>query len=65
MLAQIVPPLSLVYSVDMGEALDLFHDLQWLSDMQFDDVDVALYSKITTDVFHHRRVDVAEFGQVI
>jgi len=49
----------------MGEALGLFHDLQWLSDMQFDDVDVAFDSKTTTDVFHHRHADITEFGQVI
>jgi len=52
-----------VYSVDVG--LSLFHTLQWLSDMQFDDIDVALDSKITTDAFHNRRVDVTKFGQVI
>jgi len=31
-LAQTIP-LSLVYSVAAGEALGLFHALQWLSDM--------------------------------
>jgi len=41
----------------------LFHALQWLSDMQFDDVDVVLDSKITIDVFHHRQVDVTKFRQ--
>jgi len=63
-LAQTIP-LSPVYSVAVGEALGLFHALQWLSDMQFDDVDVVLDSKITIDAFHHRQVDVTEFGQVI
>lgn len=33
--------------------------------MQFDEVDVVLDSKITIDAFHHREVDVTEFGQVI
>lgn len=33
--------------------------------MQFDDVDVMLDSKITTGTFHHRRVNVTEFGRVI
>jgi hypothetical protein len=56
-LAQTIP-LSPMYSVAMGEALGLFHALQWLSDMQFDDVDVVLDSKITIDAFHHRQVDV-------
>jgi hypothetical protein len=63
-LAQTIP-LSPVYSVVVVEALDLFHALQWLSDMQFDDVNVALDSKITIDIFHHRQVDVTELGQVI
>jgi len=50
--------LSPVYSVVVGEALSLSNALQWLSDMQFDNVGVVLDSKITIDVFHHRRVDV-------
>nr|ABN08771.1 probable reverse transcriptase At2g02650 -, related [Medicago truncatula] len=52
-------------SVVVGEPLSLFHPLQWLSDMQFDNVDFVLDSKITTDAFHNRQVDVTEFGQVI
>ena len=52
-------------SVVIGEALGLFHALQWLSDMQFDNVDFVLDSNITTDAFNHRRIDVTEFGQVM
>lgn len=52
-------------SISVGEALSLFHALQWLSDMQIDNVDFALDSKITTDALQHYRVDVTEFGQVI
>jgi len=33
--------------------------------MQFDDVDVALDSNITTDAFHHCQVDATKFRQVI
>jgi len=57
--------LSPVHYVATGEALCLFHALRWLSDMQFDDVNVVLDSKITIDTFHHHQVDVTEFGQVI
>jgi len=45
-------------SVVVGEAIGLFHALQWLSDMQFDNVDFVLDSKITTDDFNHHRIDV-------
>ena len=61
-LAKIVS-LSRMCSVVVGEALGLFHALQWLSDMQFDNVDFALDSKITTNAFNHRRVDVTKFTQ--
>jgi ribonuclease HI len=57
--------ISPMCSVAVGEALGLFHALQWLSDMQFDNVDFVLDSKITTDAFNHRWIDVTEFGQVI
>jgi ribonuclease HI len=50
--------LSPICSGTMGETLGLLHILQWLSDMQFDNVDFALDSKITTYAFHHRRADV-------
>jgi ribonuclease HI len=52
-------------SVVVGEALGLFHALQWLSDMQFDNVNFMLDSKITTDAFNHRQTDVPKFCQVI
>lgn len=39
------------YSVDVGEALGLYTALQWLSDMQFDNVDFETDSKLTCDAF--------------
>lgn len=53
------------YSVDVGEALGLFHALQWLADMQFDGVDFMVDSKVTADAFNSHRHDATEFGQVI
>lgn len=35
------------YHVEVGEALGLFHALERLSDMQFDNVDFVLDSKTT------------------
>ncbi|KEH21136.1 hypothetical protein MTR_8g098925 [Medicago truncatula] len=57
--------ISPMCSVAVGEALDLFHALQWLSNMQSDNVDFILDSKITTNAFNHRRIDVTKFSQVI
>ena len=57
--------LSHVCYVVVGEALGLFHALQRLSDMQFNDVDAGFDSKITTNVFDHCQVDVTGFRQVI
>jgi ribonuclease HI len=38
-------------SVSMGEALALYHALEWLSDMSFDHVDVCSNSKVIVDAF--------------
>jgi hypothetical protein len=54
-----------IYPVAVGESLGLFHALQWMHDMKFDNIDFELDSKITTDAFHSRRTDVTEFGNII
>jgi len=51
--------------VDVGEALGLFLALQWLSDMQFDNVDFETDSKLTVDAFLSYRNDTSEFGCII
>jgi len=51
-----------IYSVDVGEALGLHSVMQWLSDMQFDNVDFETDSKITRDAFHSTQEDISEFG---
>lgn len=42
---------TILCHVDVGESLDLFHVLEWLSDMQFDSMDFVLDSKTTTNAF--------------
>jgi len=42
---------SLCY-VHVGEALGLFHAIEWLSDMQMDNVGFVVDSKTTNDSFH-------------
>jgi len=54
-----------IYSVPIGEALGLYHAIQWLQDMRFDNIDFELDSKITRDAFHSCTVDVTEFGTII
>jgi len=54
-----------VYSVVVGEALGLYHAIQWMHDMHFDNVDFELDSKITRDAFHSCKTDVTEFGNTI
>jgi ribonuclease HI len=49
-------------SVDVGEALGLHNALQWLSDMQLDNVDFETDSKTTIDAFHATRNELSEFG---
>ena len=49
----------------VGGALCLFYVMQWLQDMHFDNVDFMLDSKITTDAFHTRQIEVTNFSHVI
>lgn len=53
-----------IYPVEIGEALGLYHALQLMTDMQFDNIDFKLDSKITRDVFHSRKTDVTYFGSI-
>jgi len=54
-----------IYPVAIGEALGLYHALQWMTDMQFDNIDFELDSKITRDAFHSRKTDVTDFGSIV
>jgi len=56
---------SCIYSINVGEALGLHSAMQWLSDMQFDNVDFETNSKITRDAFHSTQDDISEFGCII
>jgi len=58
-------PVTHVYLIPMGGALGLFYALEWLGNMGFDNDDFSLDSKITTDAFNSRRVDITKFGQVL
>jgi hypothetical protein len=51
--------------VPLGEAMGLFVALQWLRDLNLDHIDFALDSEIVTKAFHHHRLDITEFGQVM
>jgi hypothetical protein len=57
--------ISPMCSVSMGEALALYYNMKWLSDMSFDNVDFTLDSKVTSNVFHHDQVYVTETLQII
>ena len=52
-------------SVDVGEVMGLHSALQWVGDMQFDNVDFELDSKLTVDAFLSTRNDLSEFGCII
>jgi len=54
-----------IVSVDVGEALGLHSALQWLSDMQFDNVDFETDSKLRANAFLSTRNDLSEFGCII
>jgi len=56
---------DVVHSVHVGEVLGLYHAMEWLSHMLFDNVDFETDSKTTHDAFHAHKDDVSEFGHII
>lgn len=54
-----------VYPVDIGEALGLYHALQWASDMHLDNIDFEVDSKTTKDGLYSGREDITEFGNIV
>ncbi|XP_024628912.1 uncharacterized protein [Medicago truncatula] len=54
-----------VYFVDIGEALGLYHALQWVSDMQLDNIDFEVDSKTTKVGIYSGREDISELGNII
>jgi ribonuclease HI len=56
--------LSPLVSVNVGDALALYHALQWIRDMRFDNIDFVLDSK-TSDAISSNIIDVTELGQII
>lgn len=54
-----------VYSVDIGEALGLHLALQWVSDMQLDNIDFEVDSKTTKDGIYSGREDIYDLGNII
>lgn len=46
------------------EATCIFQAMQWINDMQFDNVVFVVNSKTTIDAFHSRQIDFMEFGHI-
>ncbi|XP_039683319.1 uncharacterized protein [Medicago truncatula] len=56
---------AVVHAADVREALGLYHALEWLWDMQLDNIDFEVDSRTTQLAFYARKDDVSEFGNVI
>jgi len=57
--------LSPLVPVNVGKALALYHALQWIRDMRFDNVDFVVDSKTTSDAVSSNIIDVTKFSQII
>lgn len=56
---------SPMFPVATGEVTCLLQVMQWIHDIQFDNVDFVVDSKTTVDAFHSRQTDVMEFSHII
>jgi ribonuclease HI len=54
-----------VCSVDVGEALGLYHAIRWIHELQLINVDFEVDSKRVADYFNKGRGDVTEFGSIM
>jgi ribonuclease HI len=52
-------------SVDVGEALGLYHAIGWVHELQLENVDFEVDSKSVVDYFNKGRGDVTEFGSIM
>jgi len=52
-------------SLDIGEALGLHLAMQWVSDMQLDNIDFEVDSKTTKDGIYFGREDISDLGNII
>jgi ribonuclease HI len=57
--------ISPLCNVSLGEALGLFHAINWVRELQLERVDFALDSKIVVDYFNKGGNDMTEFGDVL
>ena len=56
---------SPVCSIDVGEALGLYHAIRWIHELQLTNVDFEVDSKRVADYFNNGRGDVPEFGSIM
>lgn len=54
-----------VHPIDIGEALGLHLDLQWVSDLQLDNIDFEVDSENTQEAIYSSWEDISEFGNII
>jgi len=54
-----------VCTMELCEALVLYHATNWVNVMQFDNLDFEFDLKIVVDVFNKDQVNITDFGYVI
>ncbi|AES74135.1 hypothetical protein MTR_3g116210 [Medicago truncatula] len=54
-----------VCSLDVGEALSLHHDIQWVRELQLSNVDFEFDTKKVVDYFNKGNNDISEFGAIM
>jgi len=56
---------TLLCSVDVGEALGLYHAIRWIHELQLTNVDFEVDSEKVADYFNRGREDISEFGSIM
>jgi hypothetical protein len=50
--------------VNIGEDLGLLFAINWVHDLQLEEVDFALESRIVIDYFHKEKNNITEFSHI-
>jgi len=54
-----------VCSSDVGEAMELYHAIQWIRELQLSNVDFEMGAKKVVDYFNKGRNAISEFGTIM
>jgi len=54
-----------IWSTKIGDALELLHAINWVHDLQINNIDFELDANIVVDYFNNGNHNIIEFGTIL